>query len=89
MTGALQVNTDFGSIFSMLLPGTTAQLQPPEGTSFLQGGCRNPSPAGAAALRCAACLASSNRHANCIALPVQTHDKARTSAAAGGALAGL
>jgi structural maintenance of chromosome 2 len=34
----LQVNTDFGSIFAMLLPGTTAKLEPPEGTSFLQGG---------------------------------------------------
>ena len=41
-----QVNTDFGSIFSMLLPGTTAQLQPPEGTSFLQGGCFTLLPAG-------------------------------------------
>ena len=89
MTGALQVNTDFGSIFSMLLPGTTAQLQPPEGTSFLQGGCSDQSPAGSAALRCAVCLASSNRHANRIALPVQTHDKARTSAAACRASAGL
>lgn len=43
-----QVNTDFGSIFSMLLPGTTAQLQPPEGTSFLQGGCFVQLPAGSA-----------------------------------------
>lgn len=28
---------DFGSIFSTLLPGTTAKLDPPEGCSFLDG----------------------------------------------------
>ena len=27
----------FGSIFSTLLPGTTAKLEPPEGADFLQG----------------------------------------------------
>lgn len=32
-----KVNTDFGSIFSTLLPGTSAKLEPPEGSSFLQG----------------------------------------------------
>lgn len=29
--------SDFGSIFSTLLPGTTAKLEPPEGCSFLDG----------------------------------------------------
>lgn len=29
--------SDFGSIFSTLLPGTTAKLDPPEGCSFLDG----------------------------------------------------
>lgn len=29
--------SDFGSIFSTLLPGTTAKLEPPEGGSFLDG----------------------------------------------------
>jgi hypothetical protein len=33
-----QVNRDFGSIFSTLLPGTQAKLEPPEGQSFLEGG---------------------------------------------------
>ena len=33
-----QVNADFGSIFSTLLPGTTAKLEPQEGRSFLEGG---------------------------------------------------
>ncbi|KAM7272810.1 hypothetical protein ACFE04_027474 [Oxalis oulophora] len=33
----LKVNTDFGSIFSTLLPGTMAKLEPPEGGSFLDG----------------------------------------------------
>ncbi|CAM8991236.1 unnamed protein product [Rhodiola kirilowii] len=33
----VKVNRDFGSIFSMLLPGTTAKLEPPEGCSFLDG----------------------------------------------------
>lgn len=29
--------SDFGSIFSTLLPGTMAKLEPPEGGSFLDG----------------------------------------------------
>lgn len=33
----LKVNADFGSIFSTLLPGTAAKLEPPEGASFLDG----------------------------------------------------
>eukprot|EP00884_Botryococcus_braunii_P016555 jgi/Botrbrau1/3583/Bobra.0078s0035.1 len=33
----LKVNADFGSIFSTLLPGTEAKLEPPEGASFLDG----------------------------------------------------
>lgn len=33
----VKVNKDFGSIFSTLLPGTMAKLQPPEGGSFLDG----------------------------------------------------
>lgn len=33
----VKVNSDFGSIFSTLLPGTTAKLEPPEGCSFLDG----------------------------------------------------
>lgn len=32
-----KVNRDFGSIFSTLLPGTMAKLDPPEGSSFLDG----------------------------------------------------
>nr|GMC65783.1 structural maintenance of chromosomes protein 2-1-like [Ipomoea batatas] len=32
-----KVNSDFGSIFSTLLPGTSAKLDPPEGGSFLDG----------------------------------------------------
>merc|ERR1712159_77520 len=32
-----QVNRDFGSIFSTLLPGTKAKLEPVEGTSVLDG----------------------------------------------------
>lgn len=32
-----QVNRDFGSIFSMLLPGTQAKLQPPDGQDVLDG----------------------------------------------------
>ena len=32
-----EVNTNFGSIFSTLLPGTQAKLVPPEGNSFLKG----------------------------------------------------
>ncbi|OAY30564.2 hypothetical protein MANES_14G036500v8 [Manihot esculenta] len=32
-----KVNNDFGSIFSTLLPGTMAKLEPPEGCSFLDG----------------------------------------------------
>ena len=31
------MNRDFGSIFSSLLPGTTAKLEPVEGTSVLDG----------------------------------------------------
>ena len=34
-----KVNADFGSIFSTLLPGTNAKLEPPPGCDFLQGGC--------------------------------------------------
>ncbi|TXG57711.1 hypothetical protein EZV62_015540 [Acer yangbiense] len=33
----VKVNKDFGSIFSTLLPGTMAKLEPPEGCSFLDG----------------------------------------------------
>ncbi|KAK8652071.1 hypothetical protein V6N13_061095 [Hibiscus sabdariffa] len=33
----VKVNHDFGSIFSTLLPGTMAKLEPPEGCSFLDG----------------------------------------------------
>ncbi|XP_065871477.1 structural maintenance of chromosomes protein 2-1 [Euphorbia lathyris] len=33
----VKVNSDFGSIFSTLLPGTMAKLDPPEGCSFLDG----------------------------------------------------
>ena len=33
----LKVNQDFGSIFSTLLPGTSAKLDPQEGQSFLNG----------------------------------------------------
>ncbi|CRK96216.1 CLUMA_CG009644, isoform A [Clunio marinus] len=32
-----QVNVNFGSIFSTLLPGMEAKLVPPEGVSFLKG----------------------------------------------------
>ncbi len=32
-----KVNKDFGSIFSMLLPGTTAKLEPPEGSTVNEG----------------------------------------------------
>jgi structural maintenance of chromosome 2 len=32
-----KVNKDFGSIFSTLLPGTTAKLEPPEGKTVLDG----------------------------------------------------
>jgi len=32
-----KVNKDFGSIFAMLLPGTKAKLQPPEGKDVLDG----------------------------------------------------
>lgn len=31
------MNRDFGSIFSTLLPGTSAKLQPPEGASVTEG----------------------------------------------------
>ena len=33
----VKVNRDFGSIFSTLLPGTSAKLEPPEGLSVLDG----------------------------------------------------
>ncbi|QDZ21883.1 structural maintenance of chromosomes protein [Chloropicon primus] len=33
----IKVNKDFGSIFSTLLPGTTARLVPPEGETFMDG----------------------------------------------------
>jgi structural maintenance of chromosome 2 len=33
----VKVNKDFGSIFSMLLPGTTAKLEPPEGQTVSEG----------------------------------------------------
>lgn len=33
----VKVNRDFGSIFSMLLPGTTAKLEPLEGASVMEG----------------------------------------------------
>ncbi|CAI9295758.1 unnamed protein product [Lactuca saligna] len=33
----VKVNSDFGSIFSTLLPGTMAKLEPPEGGTFLDG----------------------------------------------------
>jgi len=33
----LKVNQDFGSIFSTLLPGAKAKLEPPEGQTFLDG----------------------------------------------------
>ncbi len=33
----LKVNEEFGSIFTTLLPGTTAKLEPQEGRSFLEG----------------------------------------------------
>ncbi|KAF6146676.1 hypothetical protein GIB67_008962, partial [Kingdonia uniflora] len=32
-----KVNTYFGSIFSTLLPGMMAKLEPPEGCTFLDG----------------------------------------------------
>lgn len=32
-----QINANFGSIFSTLLPGTQAKLEPPAGVSFLKG----------------------------------------------------
>lgn len=32
-----EVNQKFGSIFSTLLPGTSAKLEPSEGRSFLDG----------------------------------------------------
>lgn len=33
----IKVNRDFGSIFSMLLPGTQAKLEPPEGQAVTDG----------------------------------------------------
>lgn len=33
----IEVNTNFGSIFSTLLPGTQAKLTPPDGVNFLKG----------------------------------------------------
>ena len=38
----VRVNQDFGSIFSTLLPGTSAKLEPQEGQSFLNGETLNP-----------------------------------------------
>ena len=35
----MQVNRDFGSIFSTLLPGANAKLSPPEGGTVLDGLC--------------------------------------------------
>jgi len=40
----LKVNQDFGAIFSTLLPGTQAKLEPPEGESFLDGEAREALP---------------------------------------------
>lgn len=37
VTACEQVNRDFGSIFSTLLPGAQAKLQPPDGLSVLDG----------------------------------------------------
>ena len=37
MLSITQVNKDFGSIFSKLLPGTTAKLEPPQGQDVLDG----------------------------------------------------
>lgn len=37
MSLPLQVNKDFGSIFSTLLPGATAKLAPPQGCGVLEG----------------------------------------------------
>jgi structural maintenance of chromosome 2 len=36
-SACLQVDGDFNAIFSTLLPGTQARLQPPDGGSFLDG----------------------------------------------------
>lgn len=33
----VKVNQDFGSVFTSLLPGTMARLEPPEGQTFLAG----------------------------------------------------
>ena len=33
-----KINKDFGSIFSTLLPGTQAKLQPPDGVDIIEGG---------------------------------------------------
>ena len=33
----IKVNRDFGSIFTMLLPGTSAKLEPPEGGTVMDG----------------------------------------------------
>ncbi|KAL6586502.1 Structural maintenance of chromosomes protein 2 [Orobanche minor] len=37
MKNIIEVNKDFGSIFSTLLPGTMAKLEPLEGYSLLDG----------------------------------------------------
>ncbi|GBP22865.1 Structural maintenance of chromosomes protein 2 [Eumeta japonica] len=37
ITACEQVNRDFGSIFSMLLPGAQAKLKPPDGQTVLEG----------------------------------------------------
>lgn len=36
----LKVNEYFGNIFSTLLPGASAKLEPPEGQSYLEGAGR-------------------------------------------------
>lgn len=36
----LKVNEYFGNIFSTLLPGASAKLEPPEGQSYLEGAVR-------------------------------------------------
>lgn len=48
----IKVNAEFGSIFSTLLPGTSAKLEPPEGQSFLAGGHRIMRPFNAPHGRC-------------------------------------
>lgn len=50
-----KVNQDFGSIFSTLLPGTAAKLDPVEGHSFLDGKVSGSG------------LARASQHATCLA----------------------